>query len=465
MNINGWELVTEEGPEGPVPKYWQHPSGARHPYSVTEGGGIDQPPVLENLSAPGVSVFSQPTLDHEGSSFAGTGSTFSGMSPDQWGQSLQLGGYAGLNGNPGGSIINPQTGQREQAYQVKIGNQIYTLPQSIAQTLSGAQPYTKYPEEKTPFIEKAVLGGLMSGVGGLAFSGAGLGAGVDAIGGSSGIGDLIGGAAGDTFGGISGGGMSGSALSDSILSEMVGGGLGNFAGGGVGSFGGTSIMDLLKSAGSAAKDFGITDILKSVAGPAISGVLGYNAANNAADIQKEGTDAAIGESRRQYDQNRADLMPWLTAGAGAVGKLSDLIGLNGKNPGDIMAMDPGYQFRLGEGNKAIENAAKARGMYFSPSTVKELTRYGQDYASNEFGNVYNRVAGVSGTGQTAGSNLANLGTSMSGNISNLITGGANARGAAAITGSNAVGNAIAGGFNNYNQNQLLDRILSNQGWR
>src|SRR5690606_33599791 len=44
--------------------------------------------------------------------------------------------------------------------------------------------------------------------------------------------------------------------------------------------------------------------------------------------------------------------------------------------------DPGYEFRLAEGNKAIENRMRALGISKSPATIKELLRYGQDYASN-----------------------------------------------------------------------------------
>lgn len=74
--------------------------------------------------------------------------------------------------------------------------------------------------------------------------------------------------------------------------------------------------------------------------------------------------------------------------------------------------EPGYEFRLGEGTKAIERAQAARGGFFSGAAGKALSRYGQDYASNEYGNaynrftqdqsnMYNRYAGLSGMGQTA----------------------------------------------------------------
>ena len=55
--------------------------------------------------------------------------------------------------------------------------------------------------------------------------------------------------------------------------------------------------------------------------------------------------------------------------------------------------DPGYQFRLSEGEKAIERSAAARGMLQSGRTLKELERYGQGVASQEFENAYSRAFG------------------------------------------------------------------------
>ena len=60
--------------------------------------------------------------------------------------------------------------------------------------------------------------------------------------------------------------------------------------------------------------------------------------------------------------------------------------------------DPGYEARLKMGTDAIQHAAAARGGILSGGTLKALARYGQDYGTNEFGNVFNRQL------QTAGYN-------------------------------------------------------------
>lgn len=144
--------------------------------------------------------------------------------------------------------------------------------------------------------------------------------------------------------------------------------------------------------------------------------------------------------------------------------------------GDFWA-DPvtqlGLQFGLSEGVKGINRMAGARGMRDSGSTLKALTRFGTDYTGQRAGesynrfvgdqtNVYNRLAGLAGTGQTAATTTAGLGANTSNNIANLLSSGGNARGAAAIAGGNAMSGA-AGSISNYFANQGLLNRLNNPG--
>lgn len=54
--------------------------------------------------------------------------------------------------------------------------------------------------------------------------------------------------------------------------------------------------------------------------------------------------------------------------------------------------DPGYQARLKFGMQTLNNSAAAKGTALSGQTLNDLNQYGQDFASNEYGNVYNRAA-------------------------------------------------------------------------
>lgn len=212
----------------------------------------------------------------------------------------------------------------------------------------------------------------------------------------------------------------------------------------------------------------------SIAAPLVGGILGANAAKDAARTQAEASDRAIEEQRRQFDLTRGDQAPWLQVGQDSIRTIGDLLKSGSIFPnftGADLTSEPGYAFRLGEGNKAIERAARARGTYMSPMTVKELLRYGQDYAGTEFQNAFNRdltnkttkfnmLSGASGGGQTAANTVASAGANSASTIGQLMTGSANARGAAGIAGANAIAGGLTGAGNNYMQMNMLDKIMN-----
>lgn len=66
-----------------------------------------------------------------------------------------------------------------------------------------------------------------------------------------------------------------------------------------------------------------------------------------------------------------------------------------------MAADPGYQFRLQQGQEALERSGAARGVTNTGGTLKDILDYGQRAASQEYGNVYNRMAGTYGMNEAA----------------------------------------------------------------
>ena len=59
--------------------------------------------------------------------------------------------------------------------------------------------------------------------------------------------------------------------------------------------------------------------------------------------------------------------------------------------GEEAASSPGYEFRRREGQRAIENAASAKGMLRTGNTWKDLLKYGQDYATAEYDKTYGRA--------------------------------------------------------------------------
>lgn len=77
-----------------------------------------------------------------------------------------------------------------------------------------------------------------------------------------------------------------------------------------------------------------------------------------------------------------------------------------ENPGGVeggynFQTDPGYQFRFEEGQRALDRGAAASGGLLSGGYGRKAIRYGQNFASNEYANVYNRISNIAGLGQVA----------------------------------------------------------------
>jgi hypothetical protein len=140
---------------------------------------------------------------------------------------------------------------------------------------------------------------------------------------------------------------------------------------------------------------------------------------------------------------------------------------------DTFSKDPGYGFRLAEGQKALDRSAAARGGLISGGALKAAQRYGQEMGSQEYTNAFNRyqlernaqlnpLQSLAGVGQTTANQLGQFGASNAANVGNLMTGGA----AASAAGQVGVANAVTGGLNtymNYSQNNALLNALKNRG--
>lgn len=204
-------------------------------------------------------------------------------------------------------------------------------------------------------------------------------------------------------------------------------------------------------------------------------VIGGVASNRAANTQAQAANNATDIQRQMYEQNRQDLQPWRQAGQSALGYITPGIAPGGEfNRNFTMQdfqQDPGYDFRMQEGLKAIERSRAARGGLFSGATGKSLERYGQDMASQEYANAFNRyrlqnsdrfnrLASVAGIGQTATDQLVQQGSQFGQQAGNNMMSAANARASGYVGGANAFGNA-AGQYMNYTQNQSFLNALRN----
>ena len=248
------------------------------------------------------------------------------------------------------------------------------------------------------------------------------------------------------------------------------------------------------------------------------------------------TAEALAFQKQMYEQTRADFAPYRESGVANLNQLNTLLGIGGNtgaadygrfatadftNADFAANKDPGYAFRLSEGLKAVDRQAAARGGLISGNALKASQTYGQDMASQEYQNAFNRYQTVRGNtlspfqsgaaagqsaaamqGQsnaafgTAGANAAaannaalgaygqgasaaygNAGTAMNAaygnygqgttgvlgaygtNAGNNITGAGNAAASGYIGQANAFNQGVSGLTNAYYQNKMLD-VLS-----
>jgi hypothetical protein len=122
--------------------------------------------------------------------------------------------------------------------------------------------------------------------------------------------------------------------------------------------------------------------------------------------------------------------------------------------------DPGYQFRVSQGEQGLTRAAMATHSLNSGKYLKDAMRFNSGLGSQEYGaaygryntdqtNAFNRLASVAGLGQQA---------TAGAQIGSNILGGANALAAGQVGSANAINQGIGQGVSLYQQNQLLNRV-------
>lgn len=244
-----------------------------------------------------------------------------------------------------------------------------------------------------------------------------------------------------------------------------------------------------------------------------------NAANQAAQLQADIAREQLNFQRDVYQAQREIQEPWRAAGVNALnriearefnvpGEFSATTPMAGAFTGQVnMMADPGYQFRLSEGLKALDRQAAARGGLISGSALKGAQRFGQDYASQEYQNAYNRalteyqsrvqqsqigygremdkynaalqrsamgynrLASLAGLGQTSVNQIGSAAGQYGQNVGNIlgasgaaqaagITGAANAQAAGMVGGANALTGGISSGISNYYQGQFLNQLAN-----
>jgi hypothetical protein len=209
-----------------------------------------------------------------------------------------------------------------------------------------------------------------------------------------------------------------------------------------------------------------------IIGAAIAGVaslassaIGANASREGADRMSDAANRAADLQEKRYQQTRQDLNPWVQSGNKANDRLVNMSGL-GDKPFSYSPSDPSYAWRLQQGTGAVNSSAAARGGYFSGATGQALQQEGQQLASTEYGNDWDRMYRMSGMGESAAAQVGQFGASAANNQGQDLMAAGNAQAAGIQGNANAWGQGLGavGGFAQGAGNYLQYQNDMNNQW-
>ena len=221
----------------------------------------------------------------------------------------------------------------------------------------------------------------------------------------------------------------------------------------------------------------------SIGGSLLSGNAAESAANTAADAQTQASNLQY----QEWQQQQAQMQPWLQAGTAGVNSLAYGMGLSntGGTPGQVQGgltnipkfsfdptqinQNPDYQWtqnqamnalgskaaaagNYGSGNMGVAMEGEAAGLasqYMNQYYNQALNTYGQNLNS-QYTMPYNMLSGISGTGQNQSQAMGNMGMNAATQMGNYGVGAGNASAA----GTMGAANAYSSGLNNLGANAM-----------
>lgn len=250
------------------------------------------------------------------------------------------------------------------------------------------------------------------------------------------------------FGGGAGGGSSSKALTEAQIREEL---LPQFTSQGGGQGASNPLSRFTEKMGYPANNGGYVMVYN---GSGNDGDIGRKVPFNQqqSNVDEAGLNAAV---QKRLQEQQAQQQAAEAAGRKAAESDPQFGSLLRRFTMDDYLEDPGYQFRLQQGEQAINRAAAAAGRYDSGRALKDLGEFNSGMASQEYGNAYNRwnndqtnifnrLSGVAGTGQQATNSLAQLGQNAATNIGNIQMQAGNAAAAGKMGSANAWGGALGG---------------------
>lgn len=203
-----------------------------------------------------------------------------------------------------------------------------------------------------------------------------------------------------------------------------------------------------------------------------SALIGGAASGKAARAQERAAAEGAAAQERMFNKQVELQEPFRQAGVNA---LPELIAASRYTPFGMeqFQADPGYQFRLREGLRALDQSAAARGGLLSGAQLRGVTRFGQELGSQEFTNAFNRyqaeraarlnpLQSLAGMGQTTAATLGQQAGQYGQNLAQNAATMGNIRASGYVNTANALTGALGQGLNYYQNQQMMNRFFPQQ---
>lgn len=213
--------------------------------------------------------------------------------------------------------------------------------------------------------------------------------------------------------------------------------------------------------------------MTAVAGSSlVSGVLGSSSAKKAAAQQAAAIREAAQIQERMFQQQRADLAPYRDVGYTALGDITERMPFFTSQFGDeqmAQYLDPSMEFRRKLGEQTTARMLNVGGGAISGNTLRGLEEFGQNLASTEYANafnrfqnertnIYNTLANIAGMGQQSVNTGVQASQQAAGNLGQLAVG----QGQVQAAGTIGATNALSGGLQNAGNMLYLQQLMRPQ---
>lgn len=190
----------------------------------------------------------------------------------------------------------------------------------------------------------------------------------------------------------------------------------------------------------------------TVGAAAIKGVGGYfaqkGAAEEAAGAQREASQAAIAEQRRQQAEMERLLAPYMQAGQGALGAQQALLGLGGPEAQQAaiaqLESSPQFQAMVQQGEGAILQNASATGGLRGGNTQAALAQFRPAMLSQLIQQQMAQLGGMAGMGQQSALGAAGYGQQGAQNVMGQLGAIGQAQAGSALAQGQAMANLFGG---------------------